>query len=388
MGNIKNPRLKVLFLASWYPNEDHPLSGVFIKRHAKAVSKYCDVCVLYVHMSQHRKELSVESTIEDGIKTIRVYNAASKSSFLIGLFGAIKYYCSCLKGLETVKREFGKPDIIHANVIRQAGILALFLNIFTGIPYVLTEHSSQFSDHYSSTFYKLLCQKILHRARKILPVSHSLETQMRDLYQENKYLVIPNVVDTSVFISNYVSKKQRSIKKILHVSLLNDEQKNVSGIIKAINELLNNRTDFEMHIVGDGPDRVKLEELASDLKLLNKYVFFHGLVNDPKKMNNLMQNSNFFILNSPCETFAIVCIEALSSGIPVISTRCGGPAEYITDEYGILIEPGNNVELVNAVNYMLDNSTKYDPEKLHKYIEDKFSYDAVGLMFYKIYQYI
>lgn len=337
-------------------------------------------------MSQHRKELNIESTIEDGIKTIRVYNAASKSSFLIGLFGAIKYYYSCLKGLEAVKKEFGKPNIIHANVIRQAGILALFLNIFAGIPYVLTEHSSQFSDHYSSNFYKFLCQKILHRARKILPVSHSLETQMRDLYQENKYQVVPNVVDASVFISNHVSKKQRSIKKILHVSLLNDEQKNVSGIIKAINELLNNRTDFEMHIVGDGPDRVKLEELASDLKLLNKYIFFHGLVNDPKKMNNLMQNSDFFILNSPCETFAIVCIEALSSGIPVISTRCGGPAEYITDEYGILIEPGNNVELVNAINYMLDNSTKYDPEKLHKYVEDKFSYDAVGRMFYKIYQ--
>lgn len=386
MGNLNNPRLKVLFLASWYPNEDHPLSGVFIKRHAQAVSKYCDVCVLYVHMSQHRKEMSVEPTIEDGIKTIRVYNAAAKPSFLIGLFGAIKYYYSCLKGLEEVKKELGKPDVIHANVIRQAGILALFLNIFTGIPYVLTEHSSQFSDHYSSNFYKFLCQKILHRTKKIMPVSHSLETQMGDLYHENKYMVVPNVIDTAVFIPTHISKKQRSIKKILHVSLLNDEQKNVSGIIRAINELLNKRTDFEMHIVGDGPDRVKLEKLASDLKLLNRYIFFQGLVDDPKKMNNLMKNSDFFVLNSKCETFAIVCIEALSSGIPVIATRCGGPAEYITDEYGLLIEPGNNVELVNAMNYMLDNSTKYEPEKLHKYIEDKFSYDAVGLTLYTVYQ--
>lgn len=385
MGNLNNPRLKVLFLASWYPNEDHPFSGIFIKRHAQAVSKYCDVCVLYVHMSQHRKKLSVESRIEDGIKTIRVYNAASKSSFLIGLFGAIKYYYSCLKGLEAVKKEFGKPDIIHANVIRQAGILALFLNIFTGIPYVLTEHSSQFSDHYSSNFYKLLCQKILHRARKILPVSHLLENQMRDLYQENKYLVIPNVVDTEVFVPNYVSKKQRSIKKILHVSLLNDEQKNVSGIIKAINELLTIRTDFEMHFIGDGPDRMKLETLASDLKLLDKYIFFHGRVDD-SKLKNLMQNSDFFVLNSRSETFSIVCAEALSYGIPVISTICGGPEEYINNNYGILIKSENNVELVNAMNYMLDNSTKYDPEKLHKYIEDKFSYDAVGLMFYKMYQ--
>jgi glycosyltransferase involved in cell wall biosynthesis len=385
MSNLNNPRLKALSLASWYPNEDHPLSGIFVKRHVQAVSKYCDICVLYVHMSQHRKKLSVESTIEDGIKTIRVYNAASKSFFLKGLFGAIKYYYSCLKGLEVVKKEFGKPDIIHAHVIRQAGILALILNVFTGIPYVLTEHSSQFRDHYSSNFYKLLCLKIMQRARKILPVSHSLEIQMRDLYHEKKYLVVPNVVDTTVFIPNHISKNQRSIKKILHVSLLNDEHKNVTGIIKAINELLNIRTDFEMHIIGDGPDRLELENLASDLKLLNRYIFFQGRVDD-KTMKNLMQNSNFFVLNSRFETFAIVCTEALSAGMPVISTRCGGPEEYITNESGILIEPGNNGELVNAINYMLDNSSKYDPEKLHKYIEDRFSYDAVGLMLYTIYR--
>jgi hypothetical protein len=53
------------------------------------------------------KESGAESTIEDGIKTIRIYNAASRFSFLKGLFGAIKYYYSCLKGLEAIKKEFG-----------------------------------------------------------------------------------------------------------------------------------------------------------------------------------------------------------------------------------------------------------------------------------------
>jgi len=99
-----------------------------------------------------------------------------------------------------------------------------------------------------------------------------------------------------------------------------------------------------------------------------------------------MKNSNFFVLNSTHETFAIVCAEALSSEIPVISTRCGGPEEYIDEDIGILIEPRNHDDLVNAMCYMLDNAINYDSRKMHKYIEDRFSYDAVGLEIYNIYK--
>ena len=73
MNDLKNARHKVLFLASWYPNEDHPISGIFIKRHAQAISKYCDVCVLYVHLSHHLAASSVEFSTEEGIKTIRTH---------------------------------------------------------------------------------------------------------------------------------------------------------------------------------------------------------------------------------------------------------------------------------------------------------------------------
>jgi hypothetical protein len=48
--------IKVLFLASWYPNREHPVSGIFVKRHALAVSNYCDVAVLYVHLGDVERE--------------------------------------------------------------------------------------------------------------------------------------------------------------------------------------------------------------------------------------------------------------------------------------------------------------------------------------------
>jgi glycosyltransferase involved in cell wall biosynthesis len=377
----RNSKLKILFIASWYPNEDNQLSGIFIKRHAKAVSKYCDVCVLYVHMSQHRNGLSIESTMEDGVKTIRVYNEAAKPSHLMNVWGALKYYYSGWRGLKAVKKEFGKPDLIHANVIRQAGILALLINLVTGIPYVLTEHSSDFKNHYSSKFYKFICYKILKRAKKIMPVSHSLETNMRKLYNENKYQVIPNGVDTDGY--KPVIKFERHVRQILHVSMLNDHQKNVSGIIKAILDLSNHRKDFELHIVGDGPDIKSLKNLSGNF--LNSKIFFHGRVSD-QTLKCMMTHADFFVLNSRSETFSIVCAEALSAGIPVITTECGGPEEFVNEDCGILIESDNHPCLVSAMEWMLDNHEKYDPEKLHNYIENKFSYETVGSMIYDVYQ--
>jgi hypothetical protein len=110
-NDLKNSRLKVLFLTSWYPNKDNLMSGIFIKRHAQAVSKYCDVCVLYIHGNQHRKKASVEFSIEDSIKTIRVYY--KKSSFTKRTVKDVSNHSlNCIRGLKTVRKEFGKPDIM------------------------------------------------------------------------------------------------------------------------------------------------------------------------------------------------------------------------------------------------------------------------------------
>ena len=65
--------MKVLFLASWYPHEDNPVEGIFIKRHAEAVSRLCDVGVLYIHAAAQRPDTVVEYSLEDRITTIRVY---------------------------------------------------------------------------------------------------------------------------------------------------------------------------------------------------------------------------------------------------------------------------------------------------------------------------
>jgi len=110
MDDSKKSRLKVLYLASWYPNKEHPVSGIFIKRHAHAVSKYCDVCVLYVHGSQHQKTPSTEFSDEEGIKTVRVYY--KKSSFKKRTFKDVSgNFLNCIRSEFIIKNRLLKNEL-------------------------------------------------------------------------------------------------------------------------------------------------------------------------------------------------------------------------------------------------------------------------------------
>ncbi len=370
---------KVLFLASWYPIQDDLLTGIFIKRHARAISQYCDVVVLSAHVGKPLSVPRIEHSIEENIPTIRLYCPG------VPLIYRVILWLLCIKGLFYVQKELKEVDIIHLNVIKPMGFAALMLNKVKKIPFVLTEHSSPFSSHLKTRLSRTVTKIILKNAAIIMPVSKGLEEEMRSAHIDSKYRVIPNIVDTDLFFPSLARKYEEEKKKILHVSRLADSQKNISGLLKGIKELSEKRGDFELHIVGDGEDRIMLEELAYRLGIQDKFVYFHGSISD-KALIEHYRTSNFFVLNSNHETFAIVCAEALAFGIPVISTRCGGPEYYINEEVGILIEPKNIQELVDAMNYMLDNNWRYDPKKLHEFVKKRFSHQKVGKQIHEIYK--
>ena len=386
-------RFKVLFLASWYPSRIHPLAGIFIKKHAEAVSLYSDVAVLYVTADKSLKDKTydIEYSVENGIPTVRVYyKHFSKIKGLSKVINFYRYLKANYLGLNVIKKNFGKPDISHVNVVFPAGIIGLLLKKLKNIPYIVTEHWSGYvlnDGSYKGLKRKLFTKLIIKNANAVTTVSNYLKDAMLKHGLYNKHYVVPNVVNPKC--TSEKDKSSNSKKLILHISLLLDETKNVSGILKAIHDVINkrNRIDFELHIVGDGKDKQNLEKLALDLGLLNKYVFFDGMKSN-EEVQEFLNRADFLITNSNYETFSVATAEALACGVPVIATKCGGPEDFVTKECGILIEPGNHEQLVQAILYMLDNSHKYDRDKISQYAKSKFSYEVVGKQFYDIYIYI
>jgi glycosyltransferase involved in cell wall biosynthesis len=385
-----NTRLKVLFLASWYPNRDNPVSGIFIKRHAEAVSRYCDVAVLYVHQDQHTTSTKVEYSIEGGIKTFRVYSKKShfKNPLLRILYGFFNnYLINSYKGLKIIKLKFGKPDIIHVNVTMPAGLTALFIKKIKGIKYIITEHWSGYTKNDNSfikvsIFSKLKTKMVIRNAYAVTTVSHDLAVSMQDHGLNNRYYVIPNVVDTDLFCP--LSDKTNNIKKkMIHVSLLSHE-KNILGILHVIKKLSLKRQDFELDIVGDGPDRPVLEQIANDLGIKNKSIFFSGM-KSPKEIAQMERLSDFFIMFSNYENLPCVLIEAFASGLPVIATKVGGIPEHISHKNGVLVNPADEVSLLLSIEFMLDNYSKFNANDLRKYALDNFSFEVVSKQFYDLY---
>ena len=77
-----------------------------------------------------------------------------------------------------------------------------------------------------------------------------------------------------------------------------------------------------------------------------------------------IKNEDIFIISSDLETFSITGIEALASGLPIVSTKCMGPEEYINKDCGVLCEVGNPNDMARAI--IECSKKKYDVDKLKK----------------------
>ena len=104
-----------------------------------------------------------------------------------------------------------------------------------------------------------------------------------------------------------------------------------------------------------------------------------------KEVAEFMRLADFLVLPSLFETFSVVTAEALTSGIPVLATRCGGPEEFVTKDVGLLVPPGNTEALFNGLDYMLNNLERFNTEQISHYATEHFSPERVGEQLHRVY---
>ena len=376
-----NPKLKILFIAGWYPSEDNPVSGIFIKEHAKAVSIYNDVVVLHSRQSNSpaKNHLEIFDEVEDGMRTIRTKYSKSpipKITRFIHLYSVWKIFRKLLK-------EKWKPDVIHAHIF-SAGMPAVIIGKLFRIPVVITEHYTNFPTHSLTIRDRKIAKFAMNRADIILPVSDDLRQAIGNYYGiGKKFMVVPNVVNTKVFYPSYsgCERKNCGKKRILCVCILSP-RKGIYYLLKSLCRLKQKRQDFVLDIVGDGPNRKEYEELTKSLGI-DELVKFHGR---QPEVASFMRSCDFFVLPSLYENFGVVYIEAMACGKPVIGTNAGGPKEIITAETGNLVQPKDTDGLTRAIDNMLDHHKNYSPEKISQYTKDKFSHEVVGRKLDDIYR--
>jgi glycosyltransferase involved in cell wall biosynthesis len=379
-------RLKILFITSWYPTKERPVDQLFVREHAKAAALYDDVVVLHCvsfdpHLKQTwRLEREHDQGLSEGVATYRLWWRLSpipKTSYLL-------YLWSVWRAARQIAAEGFRPDVIHAHVY-EAAVPAVLAGKLLSIPVTVTEHFSAFPRR-TLSWVDLWKARLAFRAADIvLPVSKALQQAIRSYGIRARFEVVPNVVDTKLFSPDPEGAAHNSHKRLLFTGRLESSHiKGMPQLLQALARLAAHRAGWQLDVIGDGPARPEYEKLATQLGV-DRHVTFHG-VKSKAEIASYMRQADLFVLPSLWENLPCVIIEAMASGLPVLSTAAGGIPELVDGARGRLVAPGDVDALHDELDHLLDTLDAFAPHEISRYAVEHFSLERVGQQLHHIYQ--
>tara|TARA_Y100000589_G_scaffold131563_2_gene125309 strand:- start:3824 stop:4924 length:1101 start_codon:yes stop_codon:yes gene_type:complete len=193
----------------------------------------------------------------------------------------------------------------------------------------------------------------LNQSSLITCVSKDLKLQTLQHFKINNRIdVIPNFID---FNQNNFSALSKNNKKIIsHISNFRPV-KRIEDVILIFNNI-SKKIASELLLIGEGPERLKAEQLVIDLGLKEK-VKFLGKSNNIEKV---LRKSDLFLLPSESESFGLVALEAMSFSTPVITSRSGGVVELVIDGLnGFTCDVGDVESMSEKAIDLLSNKNAY-----------------------------
>jgi glycosyltransferase involved in cell wall biosynthesis len=373
----------ILYLPSWFPSRRDPYPGDFIKRHAESASLYNRITVFYTAIDETIKEPELTEEKVNNNLTIYIYYYPSLKGILSPVINGVKRF-SALRKMYTKVFANSSPDLVHVHVAYPAGLFALFLKKRKRLEYIISEHDGIYMPGYDNyhvpgQFEKKMVPVIYRNAKKVHAVSKSLAQALMNLKLAETSVVIPNVVDTSIF--QYKEKERSNAFRFVHVSSLIN-QKNPEGMLEAMSLVRKQRNDFVLKIIG--PAKEKFKKMIKDLSL-DEQVIFTGEISytDVAKEIN---NADAMIHFSRYETFGCVIAESLCSGVPVITSDLDVTKELITDGInGLLVKESAVKDLADRILYFMNDNFQIDSKKVAEESKQKFNYQRIGKMFDDLY---
>ncbi|MBW3514111.1 glycosyltransferase [Shewanella sp. NKUCC01_JLK] len=190
---------------------------------------------------------------------------------------------------------------------------------------------------------------VIKNMAKVTNVSYDAAVASKKFYKIDDVTVLPNPISPWILNKNikYVHPWFDNYKVIVACGRLT-KSKNYDLMLRSFKLLTAKRNDVKLLIIGDGEERAYLERLALQLQVLDS-VHFTGNVKEPRVY---MQHATFFYHTSLYEGAPMVLIEALSTDIPIVTTRFKSGAEEILEngKYGILIDSFDLGDCISALN--------------------------------------
>lgn len=295
------------------------------------------------------------------------------------------------------------PDIVHIHHPFLLSSVAIMYGKRLGIPKILTLHTqyeryayyiAPIPERLTQEAIKMIIHNLSYKIDCITTPSESMRELIRSYGVKNRIEIIPNAIHLISFkeddeLKRTEIKKQYNLKEddkiILFVGRVASE-KSIDKIIKAL-AIIKKRSigKVKLLIIGDGPAMDELKQLARTLKI-EKDAIFAGTVSY-EEIRHYYKMAYVFTIASTTETFGIVTIEALASGVPVLAVKAPGAVDILTDGVdGLLVD--NDVEkLANALEKIIR-----EPELREKLsrgalkTSEKYSIDTISERMLNLYR--
>lgn len=359
--NEKN-RAKILFVTNLYPSDEEPNRGVYIRNQAVALKK--SGYKIYVLQMDYRsirrkRKLGINWRKQDNIWVCHF-------SIPLSPFVAIQYAVTGKLteiGISLIEKRFGKFDLFHGHFLEGAyGLIKIKRK--KNIPIVFTEHGSNLLNSRRNNAENRRMELLYGSVDEMIVVGHR-QYNCAEEFSINSLRVIPNVIP-DYFTYNKKSKNSGDFSFITVGNLI--ESKCFGLLIDAFEKLYRKNNNISLIIVGEGPLKVELRKKVN-VKGLSDCVTFLGAVQN-KKLVDLYNGADCFVLPSRFETFGVVYAEALCTGTPIISTKNGGIDDIFEENCGYLVDIDNVDQLEYAMNHIMYD--KFDNEAIAKKFQNKF----------------
>jgi len=389
--------MKLRVVSPWYPSEYSPYSGKFVQSQVAALrNREINVSVEIPRIFAASKSLN-EVGIIDGLKRIaeinidNLYTQTDGTTCIPCPVYAPASVLSRAKGFETglsLKHELVQDDadVVHAHLGMPTG-WAVSRSVNESL--VVTEHQSNLRNLLADSRALEAYMETINRAAAFICVSEFLKNYVIDLFgsEISKPInVVPNVVDFDSL--DLIHREEYKCLSWIYVGTLS-QNKGVVRLLKAF-ALYKRKVAPEatLTIIGVGPLFHWIESFIRRQGIRNN-VFLLG-AKSHESLKDHFSKADLMVHLSESETFGIASLEALASGVPVVSFHNGGSDSTWRDierSSGSLLEKDSTeIDIVEAIVDLTENAGRLDFREARSWLEEKFSAEVVCDQLLSIYR--
>ena len=242
-------------------------------------------------------------------------------------------------------------DILHAQTFASA-LPGMRARRRFGHPLVITLHTSHFLKLAKKPAWRPVLRRIVKSADWLLAASEEIRDVALELYRHPRAEALTNGVDTELFAPHAGGLRRRERPRIIVPRRL-FEKNGVEYFIRAV-PLIRAQMNVDAVLVGDGPERERLERLAGELGVSDSVRFLGRRANE--EMPALLADADVAVLPSLMEATSVAALEAMSCGVPVAASCVGGLPEIVDESVGTLFEPADPASLASALVALLQRA--------------------------------